>query len=163
MNALRNRLLKLLEPLLALLMTLLVLCVLWQVASRYLLRDPSTVTEELARFLLMWLSLLAGAYAYGRGAHVAIDLLPRALSPQRQKQLRRALDACVGLCALGVMVFGGGRLAGTIQSLDQTSATLGAPMGLVYLCLPVAGLLIATFALCHVHTPPSPTQPTETL
>ena len=49
-----------LERALAVLMAAMVLAVLWQVATRYLLRDPSSLTEELARFGLMWLGLLGG-------------------------------------------------------------------------------------------------------
>ncbi|WP_372804382.1 TRAP transporter small permease, partial [Paracoccus seriniphilus] len=45
----------------------LLICVTWQVVSRYLLGTPSTITDELARFLFMWLALVGGAYTYGQG------------------------------------------------------------------------------------------------
>ena len=65
-----------LELILATVMAAMVLAVLWQVATRYLLRDPSSLTEELARFGLMWLGLLGASYGFGQRAHLAIELLP---------------------------------------------------------------------------------------
>ena len=55
--------------------TVLVACVTWQVLSRYVLGTPSTLTDEIARFLFMWLALIGGAYTFGARRHLAIDLL----------------------------------------------------------------------------------------
>lgn len=44
----------------------LVFCVVWQVLSRYVLGKPSTVTDELARYLFMWVALIGAAYTTGR-------------------------------------------------------------------------------------------------
>ncbi|HCS2988569.1 TPA: TRAP transporter small permease subunit, partial [Shigella flexneri] len=43
-------------------MLALVVCVVWQVFSRYVLNQPSTLTDELARFLMIWVGLLGAAY-----------------------------------------------------------------------------------------------------
>lgn len=58
-----------------LLSAVLVVCVVWQVISRYVLGAPSIVTDELARFLFMWVGLIGAAYATGLKRHLAIDLL----------------------------------------------------------------------------------------
>ena len=50
-----------LERILIMLMVLMVFDVVWQVASRYLIGIPSTFTDELAGFLLIWLGLLGAA------------------------------------------------------------------------------------------------------
>ena len=42
-------------------MVLLVICVTWQVFSRYVLQIPSTVTDEIARFSMIWVGLLGAA------------------------------------------------------------------------------------------------------
>ncbi len=55
-----------LEWLLVALMSLMVVNVLWQVATRFLLNDPSSFTEEIARYLLIWVGLLGSAYAVGK-------------------------------------------------------------------------------------------------
>ena len=56
-------------------MIALVVCVVWQVFSRYVLNQPSTLTDELARFLMIWVGLLGAAYTVGAQRHLAIDLL----------------------------------------------------------------------------------------
>ncbi|EPY4245097.1 TPA: TRAP transporter small permease [Klebsiella quasipneumoniae subsp. similipneumoniae] len=65
-------------------MIALVVCVVWQVFSRYVLNQPSTLTDELARFLMIWVGLLGAAYTVGAQRHLAIDLLTMTLSPRRQ-------------------------------------------------------------------------------
>ena len=46
-------------------MIALVVCVVWQVFSRYVLNQPSTLTDELARFLMIW-GRAAGCGIYRR-------------------------------------------------------------------------------------------------
>jgi len=62
---------RILEPVLVMLLFALVVTVLWQVFSRYVLQAPSTATDEIARFLLMWTALLGAAWAVGQRAHLA--------------------------------------------------------------------------------------------
>ncbi|MDP7572961.1 MAG: TRAP transporter small permease subunit, partial [Myxococcota bacterium] len=67
---------RVLGTLLVVLMAASVVNVLWQVLSRYVLGSPSSFTDELARYLLVWVGLLGSAYAAGQRLHVAVDLLP---------------------------------------------------------------------------------------
>jgi TRAP-type C4-dicarboxylate transport system permease small subunit len=60
---------------LALAMALAVAAVLWQVFSRYVLADPSSFTDELVRYLMVWIGLLGAAYA--AGGHRALRGLRR--------------------------------------------------------------------------------------
>ena len=78
---------KLLGGALVLLMGLIVLAVLWQVFSRYVLQNPSSVTEEIARYLLIWIGLLGAAYASGQQEHLAINILPPKLHPENRIKL----------------------------------------------------------------------------
>lgn len=71
----RKRIDKVLEIVLVIIMSTLVLDVLWQVFSRYVLASPSSFTDELAGFLLIWVGLLGAAYVAGKNEHLAIDLL----------------------------------------------------------------------------------------
>ena len=50
-------------------------CVVWQFLSRYFLGTPSTVTEEIAQLLLMWLGVLGATHVLGQRMHLAINLL----------------------------------------------------------------------------------------
>jgi TRAP-type C4-dicarboxylate transport system permease small subunit len=121
------------------LMAVLVLDVVWQVFSRFALSDPSTVTEELARYLLIWLGLFGAAYAAGQGKHLSVDLLGTATM--------RARAALVAELVFGLLlIVGGARLVFIQLSLGQNSAALGIPLGVVYLAIPVAGLLFVFYA-----------------
>ena len=64
----KNTIDKILEWTLVVSMSLLVVDVLWQVFSRFILQNPSSFTEELARFLLIWVGLL-GRCLCGRPTH----------------------------------------------------------------------------------------------
>ena len=143
----RKRIDRALERLLVFLMAFLVIDVLWQVMSRYVLVSPSSVTDELAGFLLIWVGLLGAAYVSGKNEHLAIDLLSQRLSPAHRKWLRVAIALVVFLFALFVLVIGGAWLVYTRFRLGVTSASLEINLGYVYLSVPLSGLLIAYYAL----------------
>jgi TRAP-type C4-dicarboxylate transport system permease small subunit len=140
----------------ALLLVLMVINVTWQVTSRYVLRSPSSFTEELARFLLIWLGLFGGAYALGRRQHVAIEALRRVL-PAPLRERSAALANCAVLAfALVLPVIGGSLLVRLTYELQQHSAALGIRLAYVYAALPLAGLVMALFALCDLLLPEDP-------
>lgn len=132
------------------LMAAAVLNVLWQVFTRYVLHSPSAYTDELARYFLIWIGLLGGAYAAGRRLHLAIDLLPLRLRGRRRALLGLAIDGLIGAFAVVVMVFGGLRLVSLTLMLEQTSAALQIPLGYVYLALPTGGLLITFYSAVFI-------------
>lgn len=138
-----------LEGLLVLFMSLMVLNVLWQVATRFLLRDPSSFTEEIARYLLVWVGILGGAYAVGKRIHLAIDLLPSKLEGRRKAMLELFIEVCIFVFAALVLVFGGSGLVWLTLDLGQTSAALQIPLGLIYLVLPLSGLLMMFYSALH--------------
>lgn len=144
----RERLVKWLERILALLMTLLVLDVIWQVVTRFLLNNPSSFTDELARYLLIWLGLLGAALVSGHKIHLAIDLLSiRIHNPRIKKYLTIFIESVVTVASLSIMVWGGSKLVYTIWSLGQTSTALQIPLSIVYSIIPLSGLLITYFSI----------------
>lgn len=138
---------KSLEYVLIFLLAFLVIDVLWQVASRYVLTSPSSVTDELAGYLLIWVGLLGAAYVSGCNQHLAIDLLLQYLQPSKRKYLQAFIYLIVCLFALIVLTVGGSWLVYTRFYLSVTSASLEINLGYVYLVLPVSGVLTAYFAI----------------
>ena len=130
---------KALEWMLVFLMSILVLDVLWQVTSRYILNAPSSYTDELAGFLLIWVGLFGAAYVAGKREHLAIDLLLQRSPEKRKLKLEIIISVLVILFALVVMVVGGSWLVYTRFYLSVKSAALGLPLGVVYLVLPISG------------------------
>lgn len=130
----------------------MVLVVTWQVATRYLLNSPSSFTEELATYLLIWISLLGAVYALRLRAHLGIDILTRNLSGKREKLSQWVSYGAVIVFSAAVFVYGGTRLVYVTLYLEQLSAALKIPVGYVYTVLPLCGVLMiyyAVFALMY--------------
>jgi len=138
---------------LMLLMVLLVLSVTWQVVSRYLFAAPSSWTEEVARFVLIWIGTLGAAYAFRTNMHIGLDLLPKKLTGNAARNLRWLTLAVVILFASTVLVIGGGSLVNLTWDLKQYSAVLGLPIAFVYSVIPLTGLLICIYALVGLSEP----------
>lgn len=128
-------------------MSILVIDVLWQVFSRYVMNAPSSFTDELAGFLLIWVGLLGATYVAGKREHLAIDLLLQRSSKRRKYILEIIISIVIVLFAVTVLIVGGIWLVYTRLYLSVKSAALGLPLGLVYLVLPVSGILIAYFSI----------------
>jgi TRAP-type C4-dicarboxylate transport system permease small subunit len=138
---------RVLEISLVLIMSVSVLNVLWQVFTRFILRDPSSFTEELARYLLIWLGLLGAGYVSGKKLHLAIAVVLESRRGRTRRLMEAGIQVFVLLFALLVMVVGGIRLVAMSFALNQVSAALRIQLGYVYLVLPVSGLLIVFYAL----------------
>ncbi|MEM7548617.1 MAG: TRAP transporter small permease [Bacteroidota bacterium] len=145
-----SKVIRLLEYVLVVLITIMTIDVIWQVASRYLFQSPSSFTDELAGFLLVWVGLLGAAYALGKRAHLAIDILPKKLEGRSRVALLMIIECCITLFSIGVMVIGGTNLVYLTFTLEQKSASLQIPLGYVYIILPISGLLMAYFSLNHM-------------
>ncbi len=136
-----------LERFLIFLMAILVIDVLWQVISRYVLTSPSSFTDELAGYLLIWVGLLGSAYVTGKSEHLAIDILIQKSSEARKKVLALIINTLVALFAVSVLLVGGVWLVYTRFYLDVNSAALRLPLGYVYTVLPFSGLLILYYSI----------------
>lgn len=152
MHRLKTRLDKVLGGLLVVLMVVAVLNVLWQVATRFVLGDPSSFTEELARYLLIWISILGAGYAVGQRAHLALELLPEKLEGRALRMLEWVIWGCMAAFSLLVLVVGGARLVYLQWMLGQTSPTLGWPMGAVYVVIPLSGLVMLVYIAFYAVT-----------
>jgi TRAP-type C4-dicarboxylate transport system permease small subunit len=148
MTALRRLLDTITGGLSALLLASMIVMVTWQVASRYLLNDPSTFTEETLRFGVIWLSLIGAAYVTGRGKHMSVDLIKDMLSPAAQRIINIVIQLGFMAFAGAVLIFGGLRAVNI--AWYQTSAVLQVPMGAVYAALPITGVLIVLYSLLNI-------------
>ena len=142
MMILKTKVDKVIQYLLVILMTLMVLNVLWQVFTRFIMNDPSSFTDELARYLLIWLGLLGAAYVTGQKMHLAIDYLLNKTKPTVKSKLEYVINSSIFLFALFIMVIGGVNLVSLTLYLEQISAALQIQLGYVYIVLPLSGILI---------------------
>ncbi len=143
---------RLLEGMLILAMGVLVLNVLWGVLSRMLasagvLHSQSSWTEELARFLLVWVGLLGGSLAFATKSHLGLDFFVELLHPAGRRIIRIATLVVVLCFAVGVLVIGGWELVSRTLALGQTAPALGVPKGWIYICVPLSGFFVVIFTL----------------
>ena len=131
-------------------MVLLVATVPWQVATRFILHDPSSYTEELARFLLIWIGLLGAAYALRTKAHLGIDILTYRLTGIRKQITDILVYLIIILFSLLIMVIGGFRLVQLTFNLNQISASMSIKMGYIYSVIPFSGLLMVYYSVLFI-------------
>ena len=158
---------RLLEAVLILAVFVLVLDVLWGVLTRwsgslvvwlsdngieawaFLPRGQNQLTEEIARFLLIWISLLGGAVAFGEKAHLGVDYFVGKFDPGAQKLIAVVGQIIILVFAVSIFIVGGGSIV--INNMQQLAPALGPQFGLqmghVYLALPIAGFFMIIFTV----------------
>ena len=142
---------RLLSRFLITIFAVLVVDVIGQVFARYVLNTSFSFTEELARFLLIWLSIIGAAYLNAERAHLSMDFLYAKWSAINRRRASIFGEVTIFVFAFFVMVVGGSNLVYTTLYLDQLSGTLQIPLGYVYVVLPVCGLLIMCFSVYHIR------------
>ena len=147
MKKIRTTVDKIVERLLIAILGIMVLNVLWQVFTRFFTDTPSSFTDELARYLMIWLGILGAAYVAGKNEHVAIDFFAKKFSEKRQLFLTRFISIAVLSFAFFGMVVGGSRLVYITTKLEQFSPSLKIPLAVVYGVIPLSGILIIFYKI----------------
>jgi len=136
-----------LELLVTVSMGVLVADVVWQVITRYVMKNPSSWTEELATFLMIWVGLLGASVALNRGAHLGIDYLVSKMKRRQAMYVSLFVFAMIMTFSLLVMVIGGIQLVHRILITNQVSPALGLKMGYVYLAIPISGFFLVIYSV----------------
>lgn len=143
----KQRLTRGLELFIVATMALLVVDVVWGVFTRYALGQQAKWTEELARFLLVWVALLGGAIAFRTKAHLGVDYFVNLLHPDARRSTAVVAHLVVLFFAGAVLLLGGASVVREALALEQTTPALGWKMGYVYLALPISGFFVALYTV----------------
>lgn len=146
MKTIKIKIDKVIELVIIGLLVLMVFNVSWQVFSRFVLGDPSSWTEELTRYSLIWLGMLGAGYVTGKKMHLAIDYFANKANQSIKLLIEIFVHSVVLLFALTVMVIGGINLVTLTLYLQQISASLQIQLGYVYLALPISGFLMVFYS-----------------
>ncbi|MFD2035918.1 TRAP transporter small permease [Belliella marina] len=141
---------KIIAWLLIFLMGSMVLNVTWQVLSRYIFQNPSSFTDELSRYMLIWLGMLGAAYVAGQNQHLAIDIVLRKLEGKAKMKLQILINVLIIVFALAAMIMGGSNLVYITYLLGQKSATLQIPLAYIYSIIPASGLLVFYYQVAAI-------------
>jgi len=129
-------------------LVLLVITVSWQVFSRYVLNDPSSWTDELSRYTMVWLGLLGASYLFGIKAHLAITLLANSIPPKMNHFLQFFINMVILTFVILAMFRGGITLVG--RTMSQLTPALQIPMAYVYLILPISAVIITVYIILNL-------------
>lgn len=113
--------------------------VLIQVFFRFVVQNPLRWTEEMARYLMIWLVLMASAVAMRNKSHLQVDVLTSAL-PRNPKRILTWVVDVLTIVFLSVMTYYGIQVV--ITTMAQTSPAMQVPMALIYAAFPTGGILM---------------------
>ncbi len=128
-----------LKYLLFLLMIVLIVSVFSQVLFRFVLNQPLAWTEELARYILVWLTFLGAAYAMSLKAHIGVEFFVQKL-PNNILKLSLIVSTLASIAFFLILVEQGYSMV--TRSMSQLSPVLKIPMGAVYAVIPLSGLIL---------------------
>lgn len=146
---------KLLCGALAVFMGVMILAVVWQVFTRFVMRDPANFTDELSRYLLIWIGILGGAYTYSIKRHLALELIIPHCSLKGKLILGIIINLIVIAFAAITFIYGGWFLVSNTLMHGQISPGIAFGshhllIGYVYLVVPIAGILISYFGVIDI-------------
>ncbi len=125
--------------LMALSMFILVAFGTWQIFSRWILKDPSTFTDELLRYVLIISGMIGSAYCFYRDEHLALTLVTDKARGPFKVILNVFIEICILFFVIYVFIFGGMKLSNTATNV---SSVMRIPMKTLYLIEPVCGVMI---------------------
>lgn len=118
-----------------------------QVVSRYVLHNSLTWSEETMRFLNVWTIYIGVSVGIPLGIHVSIDAIPNMLKG-KTKNILSLIILILSLIFYLIFLVQGVRFS--LANLNQYAPATMVPMGYVYLCLPLGGLLAALFTVDEI-------------
>lgn len=142
------------ETAIMVLMAFLVAIVVLSVFFRYILLSPLTWSEEVGRYVMIWVGFLAASIAMREGLHVSVDFVLQWVTPGIAAWLRRLARGAMGGFLLIVTGYG---FVLVTNLWDQWSPVMGIRMTWPYLAIPVGSLLM----LIQMMTPSSQEPKTE--
>ena len=127
----------------------MVILVSWQVISRFVLQDPSAISEELANICFVWMALLGAALLYGEKGHMNINFIPEKIGPYWSNVLLIISELFTLAMAIFVLTYGGYNIAN--NAMTQTNAAmLWLKIGQIYSVVPISGVFIVFYAFYNI-------------
>ena len=120
----------------------------WQVFTRYILKNPSSWSEELVSYLFAWMTLLGASLVVGERGHMNIPILVERTSPETRKGLAIFGEVVAAVFAGVILVYGGIQI--TTLALGQMTSSLGVPVGVFYVVLPLSGVLNVIYTVLNI-------------
>ena len=115
------------------------LLALVQILFRYVLKISAPWTEEAARYLMIWMALLASGLAFRNGEHFNIDFITNRLTLRHRTILGHGTNLLSSIFILCVILWG---IPFAQLGFFTISPGLQITMFLPYLAIPVGGIIM---------------------
>ena len=120
----------------------------YQIITRFVFNNPSTISEELLTYTFAWMAIFSSAYVFGKRDHMRMTFVADKLPKEQRKILEIIIELLVIAFAVIVLIYGGFTIMGL--TMTQKTASLGVMMGVVYAVVPICGILIAIYGVLNV-------------
>lgn len=120
----------------------------WQVITRYLLNNPSPWSEELVSYMFAWMALLGASLVTSERGHMNIPILIDAVTEGKKKLLNCLGEVVAFLFSAVILLYGGVQISNL--AMGQMTSSLGVPIGIFYIVLPLAGVLNMIFTILNI-------------
>lgn len=148
MEALRNILTRILNALTGISFLVMVVLTCWQVFTRYVLQNPSTWSEELVGYLFGWVSMLGACIVTSERGHMNIPLLVEKCGKTGAMILNCLSEVIAFAFAAIILLWGGIKI--TNLTMGQMTSSLGVPLGVFYVVLPICGVLSMIYTILNI-------------
>ena len=120
----------------------------YQIITRFVFNNPSTVSEELLTYTFAWMAIFSSAYVFGKRDHMRMTFVADKLPKEQRKILEIVIELLIIAFAVIVLIYGGFTIMGL--TMTQKTASLGVMMGVIYAVVPICGILIAIYGVLNV-------------
>lgn len=148
MKKLRSVLNRLLSVLAGVSFIAMVLLTCWQVFTRYVLKNPSSWSEELVSYLFAWASLFGASLITSERGHMNIPILVEKASPTVRKYLAIFGELVAFAFSAIILLYGGIEISKL--AMGQMTSSLGVAVGVFYIALPVCGVLNMLYTVLNI-------------
>lgn len=148
MKTLRTTLTKLLNALAGISFLAMVILTCWQVFTRYVLKSPSSWSEELVSYLFAWASLFGASLITGERGHMNIPIVTDRLGVGAQKTLGILGETVAFVFSAVILVYGGVQI--TQLAMGQMTSSLGVAVGVFYVVLPLCGVVNMIYMVLNI-------------
>ena len=148
MNDLKKMMDRVLCAICAFLFSFMTIIAVYQVVTRYVFNNPSSISEELLTYSFAWMAMFAATLVFGERDHMRLAYFADKLSGKKKIMLAAGTELIILIFTVLVLVYGG--ISITALTMTQVTASLGIPMGYVYIIMPISGVLTAIYSIINL-------------
>ena len=148
LHKIRNGMDKIVSTICIVLFAVMVVVGSYQIITRFIFNNPSTISEELLTYTFAWMAMFASAYVFGKRDHMRMTFVVDKMSKEARRVLEIVIELLVIAFAVIVLVYGGFTIMGL--TMTQKTASLGVMMGVIYSVVPICGILISVYGILNL-------------